>query len=52
MGWGYENIKHRGGGKRTTVAIARAFSVRIRRMLLDQAYLMKLAFQRLLNKAL
>ena len=32
----YENIKHRRGGKRAIVAIARILSVRLRRMLLDQ----------------
>lgn len=34
--WKYENIKHRRGGKRAIVAIARILSTRIRRMLLDQ----------------
>jgi len=32
----YENIKHRRGGKRAIVAVARSLSARIRRMLLDQ----------------
>jgi transposase len=32
----YENIKHRRGGKRAIVAIARILSARLRRMLLDQ----------------
>jgi len=32
----YENIKHRRGGKRAIIAIARILSARLRRMLLDQ----------------
>ena len=36
MRWKYENIKHRRGGKRAIVAIARTLSARIRRILLDQ----------------
>ena len=32
----YEDIKHRRGGKRAIVAVARNLSIRIRRMLLDQ----------------
>jgi transposase len=32
----YENIKHRRGGKRAIVAVARVLSARLRRMLLDQ----------------
>jgi len=36
MRWKYENIKHRRGGKKAIVAIARTLSVRIRRMLIDQ----------------
>jgi transposase len=35
MRWKYENIKHRRGGKRAIVAIARILSARLRRMLLD-----------------
>ena len=35
MRWKYENIKHRRGGKRAIVAIARILSVRLRSMLLD-----------------
>jgi transposase len=35
MRWKYENIKHRRGGKRAIVAIARILSARIRRILLD-----------------
>ena len=36
MRWKYEHIKHRRGGKRAIVAVARTLSARIRRMLLDQ----------------
>ena len=36
MRWKYENIKHRRGGKRAIVAIARSLSACIRRILLDQ----------------
>ncbi len=36
MRWKYEDIKRRRGAKRAIVAIARALSLRIRKMLLDQ----------------
>ena len=36
MRWKYEHIKHRRGGKRAIVAVARSLSARIRRMLIDQ----------------
>jgi hypothetical protein len=36
MRWKYDNIKHRRGGKRAIVAVAKTLSASIRRVLLDQ----------------
>jgi len=36
MGWEYENVKHRRGGKRAIAGIARIASACLRRMVHDQ----------------